>query len=60
MLDYKNIIIKSYALNMSDAEIARQLGCSKSGVNNFLNAFKKMRGVFFASTFYIKLQKKFL
>ena len=41
MLDYKDIIIKSYALNMSGAEIARQLGCSKSGVNDFLNAFKK-------------------
>ena len=36
MLDYKDIIIKSYALNMSSAEIARQLGCSKSGVNDFL------------------------
>lgn len=41
MLDYKDIIIKSYALNMSGAEIARQLGCSKSGVNDFLNVFKK-------------------
>ena len=41
MLDYKDIIIKSYALNMSGAEIARQLGCSKSGVNDFLNAFQK-------------------
>lgn len=41
MLDYKDIIIKSYALNMSGAEIARQLGYSKSGVNDFLNAFKK-------------------
>ena len=41
MLDYKDIIIKSYALNMSGAEIARQLGCSKSGVNDFLTAFKK-------------------
>ncbi len=43
MLDYKDIIIKSYALNMSGAEIARQLGCSKSGVNDFLNALKKMQ-----------------
>lgn len=43
MLDYKDIIIKSYALNMSGAEIARQLGCSKSGVNDFLNAFKNAR-----------------
>ena len=41
MLDYKDIIIKNYALNMSGAEIARQLGCSKSGVNDFLTTFKK-------------------
>ena len=41
MLDYKDIIIKSYALNMSGAEIARQLDCSKSGASDFLNAFKK-------------------
>mgnify|MGYP000035733676 FL=1 len=51
MLDYKNIIIKSYALNMSDAEIARQLGCSKSGVNNFLNAFKKCEACFLQALF---------
>lgn len=47
MLDYKDIIIKSYALNMSGAEIARQLGCSKSGVNDFLNAFKKCEALSF-------------
>ena len=46
MLDYKNIIIKSYALNMSDAEIARQLGCS-----NFLNAFKKCEACFLQALF---------
>ena len=46
-LDYKDIIIKSYALNMSSAEIARQLGCSKSGVNDFLNAFKKCEALSF-------------
>lgn len=41
MLNYKDIIIRHYALNMSGSEIARQLGCSKSGVNDFLKAFKK-------------------
>lgn len=47
MLDYKDIIIKGYVLNMSGAEIARQLGCSKSGVNDFLNAFKKCEALSF-------------
>lgn len=41
MLDYKNIIIKRYALSMSGSEIARQLSVSKSGVNDFLRAFEK-------------------
>lgn len=41
MLDYKNIIIKRYALSLSGSEIARQLGVSKSGVNDFLRAFDK-------------------
>ena len=41
MLDYKNIIIKHYALSLSGSEIARQLGSSKSGVNDFLRAFDK-------------------
>ena len=40
-LDYKDIIIKHYALSMSGSEIARQAGYSKSGVNDFLRAFKK-------------------
>ena len=40
-LDYKDIIIKHYALSMSGSEIARQTGASKSGVNDFLRAFKK-------------------
>ena len=40
-LDYKDIIIKHYALSMSGSEIARQTGFSKSGVNDFLRAFKK-------------------
>ena len=41
MLDYKDIIIKHYALSLSGSEIARQLGVSKSGVNDFLRAFDK-------------------
>lgn len=40
-LDYKDIIIKHYALSMSGSEIARQIGVNKSGVNDFLRAFKK-------------------
>ena len=39
MLDYKDIIIKHYALNLSGSEIAKQIGASKSGVNDFLRAF---------------------
>lgn len=41
MLDYKNIINKRYLFNMSGREIADQLGVSKSGVYDFLNAFDK-------------------
>lgn len=41
MLDYKDIIIKHYALNMSGRSIADQLGVSKSGINSFLKAFEK-------------------
>lgn len=41
MLDYKDIIIKHYVLEMSGSEIARQLNVSKSGVNDFLRAFEK-------------------
>ena len=45
LLDYKDIIIKHYALGMSGREIAEELSVSKSGVNNirgdFLNSFQK-------------------
>ena len=41
MLDYKDIITKHYALGMSGREIAEQLSVSKSGVNDFLRAFKE-------------------
>ena len=37
----QGLIIKHYALSMSGSEIARQAGFSKSGVNDFLRAFKK-------------------
>ena len=41
MLDYKDIIIKHYALGMSGQAIAATLSeGSKSGVNRFLAAFK--------------------
>jgi len=41
MLDYKDIIIKHFGLEMSGSAIASQIGASKSGVNDFLRAFKK-------------------
>ena len=41
MLNYKDIIIKHYALRMSGREIASAQGVSKSGVNEFLAAFDK-------------------
>lgn len=47
MLDYKDIIIKRYALNMSGREIARYLNVSKSGVNNFLKAFEECESLKF-------------
>lgn len=47
MLDYKIIIIKHYVLNMSGSEIAQELGCSKSGVNDFLKAFEKCQALDF-------------
>lgn len=40
MLDYKDILLKRYALNMSGREIAAMCGVSKSGVNDFLRAFE--------------------
>lgn len=41
MLDYKTIIIKRYALHLSGREIAKQIGASKSGVNEFLKSFEE-------------------
>lgn len=41
MLDYKNIIIKRYALNLTYKELADEFGASKSGINDFMRAFEK-------------------
>lgn len=41
MLDYKDIIIKHYALGLSGSEIARQADASKTGINDFLRAFRE-------------------
>ena len=46
-LDYKGIITKHYVLHMSGAEIAASLNVSKSGVNGFLQAFKRAEGISF-------------
>ena len=43
MLDYKDIITKHFALDMSGRQIAEELKVSKSGVNEFLRAFKECR-----------------
>ena len=40
MLDYKDIITKYFAHEMSGGQIAETLGVSRSGVNDFLRAFK--------------------
>ncbi len=41
MLDYKNIIIKRYALGLSYKQLAEAFGASKSGINDFIRAFEK-------------------
>ena len=43
MLDYKDIITRHFALEMSGKAIAESLGVSPSGVNDFLRAFKECR-----------------
>ena len=40
MLDYKDIITKHFALNLSGMAIAESLQASPSGVNDFFRAFK--------------------
>ena len=41
MVDYKNIIIKHYALNLSFLELAEEFITSRSGVNDFNRAVEK-------------------
>ena len=41
MLDYKAILTKHYVLCLSGSEIAKSLGSSKSGVNDFLTRFAR-------------------
>ena len=41
MLNYKDILVRSYVLHQSGSQIARELNCSKSGVNDFLKAFRE-------------------
>lgn len=47
MLDYKDIIVKYFGLGMSGRQIARELGVSKSGVNDVLGAFKRCESLDF-------------
>ena len=47
MLDYKDIIVKHFGLGMSGRQIARELGVSKSGVNDVLGAFKRCESLDF-------------
>ena len=41
MLDYKNIIIKRYALDLSYRELAEEFSAIKSGINDFIRAFER-------------------
>ena len=47
MLDYKDIVTKHFALGMSGAKIAEYLKVSKSGVNDFLRAFRECEKIDF-------------
>ena len=47
MLDYKDIIVKHFGLGLSGRQIARELGVSKSGVNDVLGAFKRCESLDF-------------
>lgn len=47
MLDYKDIITKHLGLGMSGRQIAKDLGVSKSGVNEVLVAFKRCESLSF-------------
>lgn len=41
MLDYKNIIIKRYALGLSFKQLAEEFHASKSWINDFIRAFER-------------------
>ena len=43
MLDYKDILTKHYVLHLSAREISKQSNASKSGVNDFLKAFRECK-----------------
>lgn len=43
MLDYKDIFVKHFGLGMSGRQIARELGVSKSGVNDVLGGIQAVR-----------------
>ena len=45
MLDYKNIIVKRYALGLSLKELADEFNASKSGVGDFLKAFEACENI---------------
>lgn len=47
MLDYKAILVDKYALGMNSRDIAAKHKCSKSGINDFLCAFKKCKDLGF-------------
>ena len=47
MLDYKNILVKRYALHLSGREIAKELGCSKTSVNGFIKDFERCGSIHF-------------
>lgn len=47
MLDYKEIVTRHFGLGLSGKAIAEQLGCSKSGVNGFLRAFRECKDISF-------------
>ena len=47
MLDYKNIIIKSYILHMTGREIAESFHVSQSGANGFLREFRRCKALSF-------------
>ena len=50
MLNYKDILVRSYVLHQSGAQIASDLKCSKSGVNDFLKAFRECDRISYPGT----------